>query len=175
MGITKNVDAVTWVGDLGSILAEAQVKYVNKNADLSDFEIQTVINKYAPCQDMLGNIDAYVIGRKYNISSNNGMKVSEILRDYYLGAGVQSYQNNRYSTFAQSIGLQVNSGNFTNLEDILNYYVDEVNDAAAMYVAAGANGNPAAYPFVIGLAFNSSAKLFINLFFQSLKTAIQSE
>ncbi|MCP4361955.1 MAG: DUF4157 domain-containing protein, partial [Chloroflexi bacterium] len=85
IGIDSNVDAVTWVGDLGSVVAEIQFQFVNQNFSISESEIQAVINEYASPQDMMGNIDAYVIAGQYNISqTSGGMKVSEMLRQYYL-------------------------------------------------------------------------------------------
>lgn len=57
-----------------------------------------------------------------------------------MGLGVNLYQKKRYSIFAMNIGLDWDAGlqNFSNLEDMISQYWDQVNDAAAYYVAGGA-------------------------------------
>ena len=83
IAIDSNVDAATWVGDLGSALAEVTFRMRYQNGVINDAQRQEEINKSAPAEDMLGNIDAYVIQQMFNLVS--GKKVSEILREYYLG------------------------------------------------------------------------------------------
>lgn len=67
-------------------------------------------------------------------------KVSDILEHYYMRHGVNLYQKKRYSIFAMNIGLDWDAGlqKFSNLEDMIILYGDQVNDAAAYYVAGGA-------------------------------------
>ena len=99
--------------------------------------MQEIVNKFSSGADMLGNIDSYVIFAKYNTKTeNNGALVSEILTDYYLGAGQLSYQSNRYSTFAAQIGLIWNGQEFSNLEDKMPLFIKDVKGFAVLFTAA---------------------------------------
>ena len=73
----------SWIGDLGSVLAEILFAYNNAGQKpIGNAELQQLINKYAPGQDMLGNIDAFAIAHQYNISGKK-LKVSDLLKQYY--------------------------------------------------------------------------------------------
>ena len=182
VNITSNVDAVTWVGDLGSVQAELQFAAVRGGTRPTPTQWQTIINEYAPGRDMLGNIDAYVIGGTYSVGARaGGKKVSEILREYYLGARGTTggdARAHRYSTFATAIGLTGwNGSNFSNESSWLDSYQDEVNDAAALYVGANTRGwwNPTRYGFIVGMANNSNSRLILRLFLTELKQRIAAE
>ena len=147
---------------------------------LSEAEIQAIINEYASPQDMLGNIDAYAIDEFYDTDSASGQRVSEILRHFYLGEGVQTNQSRRYSTFADRIGLTGwNGSGWSNEADRITHFTDQVNDAAALYFAAGADlgllNLPGAGGGTLGLAGNEYARTLVVLFFDALKTRVAAE
>lgn len=133
--INRNWDATTRIGDLGSVLAEAWVAYVNGEQPLSYATLQRLVDKYAPAQDMLGNIDSYVL-------STQGFsgKVSDILDQYYFEKNPANGQQQRFRVFAQEIGIgpYVN-GQFRNAGTRAEMHLDVINDAAALYLAAGAD------------------------------------
>jgi hypothetical protein len=171
-----NVEGVTWVGDLGSVLAEAQIQYVNSGNKLTDAEMQKHINEYAPAQDMLGNIDAYAIADGYNIGSTSGLKVSAILRKFYLGEGGDKKQDTRYTVFCKGIGLTGWDGSkFNNEEARISHYTDAVNDSAAMYIGAGGDGWLFKRLAAVGMSMNSGSEGLVRAFFKSLKTARSTE
>lgn len=189
-----NLGGVTWVGDLGSALAEAQIHYVNHDS-LSNAQVQDIVNEYASSQDMLGNIDAYVIAENYQIADrcppptmnrNPGsttctpppLKVSEILRHYYLGEGQTEYQSHRYQTFAESIGLRGWDGStWSNIDERIEYFTDQVNDAAALYIGAGSRSwNPLGWGgAILGMSMNEGAESFVRAFFNALKIRLIAE
>ena len=181
VNISRNVDAVTWVGDLGSVLAEAVLKATESECYVTSSEYQAIINEYASPQDMLGNIDAYVISDAFDISSTHGLKVSEILRQFYLGDA--SRRAHRYSRFAELVGLGTySSGQFSNEAAWIDSYVDDVNDAAALYLGAQTEGRIPLVgtllqrgPAAVGLAMNQGAEDLLIYFVQSLKLLVQKE
>lgn len=176
VNIDKNVDATTWVGDLGSVLAEVVFKTLTKkNGPVSIAEINAIIHEYASPQDMLGDIDAYVIKTRYDTGKTaQGLKVSEILRRYYLSDSPY-VREHRYSVFAGQVGLKGWNGSvFENEKEWIQYYADQVNDAAALYVGANTEGI-AKYPVALEIAGNKSAITLVTLFLKALKTRIRSE
>jgi len=181
VGIDSNVDAVTWVGDLGSVLAELQIKWISNDRSISYSEGQAIINEYASPQDMLGNIDAYVIASKFTIDSeSSGMKVSEILSEYYLGKEPDCEtpaQDHRYSLFAQAVGLKDWDGSkFNNEDDWVDKYTDQVNDAAALYIGANAEGSWLGIRgAAVGMSMNAGGQKLVQLFLDALKQHILAE
>lgn len=177
----ENGGATTWVGDLGSVLAEALIHRQNDDGNQpSEAVLQDKINVYASPQDMLGNIDAYAIADSYDTGSSSGQRVSEILRHYYLGEGVEANQSRRYTIFANSIGLTGWNGSaWTNEAAMVTHYTDQVNDAAALYFGAGADKNlfnlPGVAGVITGSATNESARMFVELFFDALRTRVAAE
>jgi hypothetical protein len=183
IGIDDNVDAVTWVGDLGSVLAEIQFQWIRNDKQISSKERQAIINEYASPQDMLGNIDAYVIDQQFDIDeTSGGRKVSEILREYYLNGSTDQgtpSRDRRYSIFAQAVGLNNWDGtNFSNESEWIDSYTDQVNDAAALYVGAnseGILGLPGRFGFVLGMSMNAGARTLVEIFLNALKQRIALE
>ncbi|EDX77788.1 hypothetical protein MC7420_3112 [Coleofasciculus chthonoplastes PCC 7420] len=183
IGIDDNVDAVTWVGDLGSVLAEIQFEWIRNDNQISSTEMQAIINEYASPQDMLGNIDTYVIDQQFDIDeTSGGRKVSEILREYYLNGSTDQgtpSRDRRYSIFAQAVGLNNWDGtNFSNESEWIDRYTDQVNDAAALYVGANSEGTlglPGRVGFVLGMSTNAGARTLVETFLNALKQRIALE
>lgn len=175
ISIPDNMGPITWVGDLGSVMAEAQILFNNNDMNpLFDSEIQAVIKRYAPPVDMLGNIDAYAISKSFNICATTGCKkISQILREYYLGEN--SKQSKRYSIFAKSIGLVWNGNGFDNEDELVEKYGKQVADAAALYILIGSNKDLRSTGFALVLSWNNFGKVLVRHFFQSLAIAIKTE
>lgn len=150
--MARNVDAVTWGGDLGSVLAEVLFQGARRERALTDAELQEQIDLCAPPQDMLGNVDAYAIGAAYDISHGAGCAVSDILLDYYGGSPTAgTARSRRFTTFALEVGLGRLEGDAFAAEPAwLNRYEREIGHAAALYV--GAIGDLAAWglPYAVG-------------------------
>jgi len=177
--IDRNIDAVTWLGDLASAQAEIVVANINESAQYPN-EQQALINHYASAPDMLGDIDGVVIGMIYPTSGIK--KVSDILEHYYLGAGITLYQEKRYSLFSQNLGLIWDSGQqkFTNLEEKTKFYNDQTNDAAAYYVAgaaleAGLTSIPGGCFIATAISLNPLSNELLRCFFNKLEEKIKLE
>jgi hypothetical protein len=186
----ENKGAATWIGDIGSVISEYYFQVDNSVTTSipelnfsypSESEYQNIVDKYASGADMLGNVDAYVIAKKYNVNSSSGGKVSDILKDYYLGPGQLYYKKNRYSIFASEIGLIWNGQNFENLPERVEYYSHEVRVFAMLFTAAAAK-NYSFFEIPLGtfayynlFEAHVEAKQHLITFFTDLKQKILSE
>jgi hypothetical protein len=187
--ISSNVGAVTWIGDLGSAVAETQYEIdrlqLLYGLKITPEEEQKIVDRLAPPADVLGNIDAYVIAAKYPAIYSGGQKLSDILQDYYSGAG-QVHQRRRFHIYAEQLGLGWNGTDFGNLQQKMPTYIDDVQSAAALFVIVGAKnieGNAleiaanleAAIPTFSGLNVNSSAEKHLTKYFETLRSLIRQE
>lgn len=127
----SNVDVVTWLGDVASAAGDFVFEYL-KDKHLTEDERQNRLNIDASAADMLGDIDPYIIAELYDLSSTNGMRVSDILYDYYNGTGKsKQYRERRFSIFCNRIGLQGWNGTvFENEKKWLKHYKTQLRDAA---------------------------------------------
>lgn len=176
--VNSNMDFATWLGDIASTVGnflfdELQNKKYNRESE------QKVIDEYASGSDMLGNIDAYAISRLYNISTNWGVKVTEILSDYYGNNGIgKNYRSVRCSIFCDAMGLKGWNGNkFDNEEGWIRYQVKQLRIATAFYVYGDLDnfkGLTLALKIWLRLYEKKLAfKLLLTLFLDSLKKEIQ--
>ena len=175
INISSNAAAATWVGDLGSAQAEIQMAFVDQWMQISEREVQDLINEHASGQDMLGNIDAYVIDQ--DIGDAEVGRVSDILRSYYLGqsAGASPSRDHRYTRFAAAVGLTGWDGSqWSNEADWIDRNVDEVNDAAALYLARNMSGLRR-FPAALGMSVNDSARSLLRLFVDALQRRAAQE
>ncbi|TMQ04426.1 MAG: hypothetical protein E6J90_49375 [Deltaproteobacteria bacterium] len=112
--------------------------------NIPDPTVQSKVDELAPPQDLLGNIDAYVIHDQYNTSNSAARKVSDLLAAYYLGAASTpdgQARLHRYSRFARLVGLTGWSGSgFGNESAWLDQWTPEVGAAAALYIGANTDG-----------------------------------
>jgi len=148
----SNVDAVTWAGDLGSVLGEVLFQRARLNRMLTDAEVQVQIDLCSPPQDMLGNIDAYAIGTSYDISHDAGRAVSDILRDFYgAPATAGTPRASRFTAFAQAVGLgRLDGDAFAAEPRWLTRYEREIGRAGALYVGATGELATWALPYAVG-------------------------
>jgi Domain of unknown function (DUF4157) len=175
--------AVTWTGDIGSSLAEIIFYGLNHpGAAVPTSASQPIINEYASPQDMLGDIDAYVMADQYDISNTSGKKVSELLRAYYLGAATSPdgrAREHRYSRFCALTGLTGwSSGSFANEKDWVDRWTPEVGAAAALYVGATTSGilaGPGRAGVVLGTKDHPIARILVQAFLDALKTRVAAE
>jgi len=128
-----NMDMATWLGDTGSSTGDFFFyKLLNgKNPDVAQKQKYILIN--APGSDMLGNIDAYVINASYNVSTNNGMRFTEILEDYYFND--TSPRKRRISTFCKEVGLgDWNGKSFSNEAKWKKYFKKQLLNETSFQV-----------------------------------------
>ena len=191
--IEENFAATTWIGDLGSSLVYAQVNFNNyveaNGTPVPHLLVQEGIDRGTPPQDMVGNIDSYVIGNFYNISKeSNGLKVSEILENYYLGIdidhedinvnGLEFYQNHRYSIFSELIGLRWATSplGFNNETVVFDKFKDQIADSAAFFVGAGSEGSfVVKYWLALRFEENKFGKSLMELLVKSLQDEVLNE
>lgn len=146
--IQDNADAVTWVGDIASVSGEILFKTSCDRSPLSIAAKQEILDVYAPHQDMLGNIDPYVIAQAYNIGTENGYRLTEILEDYYCDIGIDAeesfgrgFRENRYTYFAKAIGLgSFNGMTFSNEAHWRKDYEKQLRDATIFYCLSRSSG-----------------------------------
>ena len=182
--VADNKAAVTWTGDLGSAVTEISFKASNAGVPAAVSSMQAIVNEYASAQDMLGDIDAYVIADQYNISSSGGKKVSELLRAYYLGAATSAdgrAREHRYSRFCALTGLTGWTGSgFANETAWLDRWTPEVAGAAALYYGKTTEGvlaipGRAGSISAIQEPTNPVARLLLEKFLDALKTRVAAE
>lgn len=134
--VDSRLTASGWLGDLSSVTGQFFLKWKTEKKILSDAEKQAVVDTYSPCDKMISNADALVIINHYAVSSSNGKKVSEILRDYYEEGGKgDALRPNRYSLFARYLDLNNwdNKG-FENEERWLSYYHKQLKTCSSFYL-----------------------------------------
>jgi hypothetical protein len=148
INVRNNVDAVTWVGDLASVVGEIMFAEENNGSTaVSAADRQALVNEYASPQDMLGNIDAYAIRSAYGISDTSGRRVSTILREFYLGAaGTRGgdARNHRYTRYCGQVGLTWSGGTFTNESAWVTAATNDVTNATMLYIGASTESSVAA-------------------------------
>lgn len=134
--VDSRVMAAGWLGDMSALTGQFLFAYKAKKRELTQDEKQVIINEHQPCDKMLANIDAMIILNKYNLSTNNGQKFSEILNDYYGDLGMrQKLHSDSYLLFAEYIGLKNWNGEaFENETQWLNYYTSQLKTATAFYL-----------------------------------------
>ena len=152
--VRSNVDAVTWVGDLASAVAEIQFAVENNSGPISTAAQQALVNEYASPQDMLGNIDAYAIRADFGITDTSGRRVSTILREFYLGAaGTRGGDSrlHRYTRFCGQVGLNWSGGTFTNEATWVTDAAQDVSNAAVLYIGAATESSLTAGYWMTGV------------------------
>ncbi|MCL4301325.1 MAG: hypothetical protein KJ077_36825 [Anaerolineae bacterium] len=147
--IDNNAHFSTWLGDLGDLLKE---KLLTHKGDLQK-AITDTKRPAAPGEDMLGNIDAYVIydiyfdkNSKMLPKPSKPMKLSEILEDYYIKRGFEDGQKkDRYHTFAKRVDLMdwdPESQTFSNEVSWIEYFVGQLRCAATLCIVRFSDDDP---------------------------------
>jgi hypothetical protein len=182
---SDNKAAVTWTGDLGSNAAEWLFKAFNSTPAAANADFQRIIDEFSPGQDMLGDIDAYVMADQYNISNSGGKKVSELLSAFYLSAPTTPdgrAREHRFSKFASLTGLTGWSGGaFGNEAAWKTRWAPEVAACAALYIGANTDGSIFDMPTRLGMITgindpNSKlVQIVLQLFLDALKARVAAE
>ncbi|MFZ4542784.1 MAG: hypothetical protein ACOYOA_01955 [Saprospiraceae bacterium] len=176
--INNNHDAITWVGDLGSIVSEVYYKEKAIKRKLTNSELQNLINEYASPADNQGNIDSYVLDYRRKACKSN-TEVSQFLFDYYQGNDSQcsKLKKDKYLIFSKSLGLDWDGKDFTNIKCKTSFYSNQVNAAASMYLAVAARRRSVwnlllAMPTVLRLLRHPLSTTLVETFFTDLSAQI---
>lgn len=172
--VDKNQDAVTWVGDLGSVLAEVYFAKKSLRRKLTQEEEQQIWDEYASAADNLGNIDSYILSQI--IGAKKFGMVSIFLSDYY---STIAKDKKRYLFFAKSIGLEWDGKQFVNKRKMIQYYADQVNDAAAFYFAMSAKNEGKwnvvkALPSILKISHHKYSKVIVEAFFDAIEKELSN-
>ncbi len=135
--VDSNIDIVTWLGDIASSSADFLLDYLRHGRQpLTAGKEQQYIDADAPGSDMLGDIDAYVIGHAYNISTNKGERITDILKNYYLDNEQENPpRKRRFSMYCEAIGLRDwNGERFVTERQWLAYYSKQLRDNTSFQV-----------------------------------------
>ena len=121
-----NGDIVTWLGDIASSSGDFFLAYLrNHKKPICTKQEQTYILDDAPGSDMLGDIDAFVIAKYFDVAATqNGKRFTTILEEYYLGNEKnEPVRNRRFQLFCQAINLnRWNGTRFENEDEWMAYY-----------------------------------------------------
>jgi hypothetical protein len=176
--LDSNIHAVTWLGDLGSVLAEALIILTNDMKPFSPEVLQDAIDKFAGPADMLGNIEPYNIHTIFHKHiKDSTMKVSDILTEYYLGERAEPFQKRRFQQFAEQLGAQLDHVNkkIIDRSRLQRYLSEQIGIAGAMYIMANADKSPENIPVVVGFATAVTNHGASELLSEALLQAIEKE
>lgn len=178
--VDSNMDIVTWLGDIASTSGDYLFYYLRHNrSTLTDEQAQKILNTDAPGSDMLGDIDPYVINSLYNVKAETGMRVTEILTDYFRVDN--PHRRRRILYFCEQVGLKNWDGErFSNEKEWLAYYKKQLRDNVTFQVFSLTNEKLRSVwlPFVIWLgAYKKELKLefLLQIFLNSLKSIAKTE
>ncbi|OQX98595.1 MAG: hypothetical protein B6I24_04915 [Bacteroidetes bacterium 4572_128] len=175
--VDYNTDIVTWLGDIASTSGEFLFKRFSQKKPLDNKQKQDLINTYSDGSDMLGNIDPFVIKLLYDTSSTNGLRITEILKSYYIGNKYEKPYKNRYKHFCKTVGLNNWDGEkFSNEKKWFKYYKKQLKNNTAFYVYSRSR-KPISVFLAIMIYFNFYKKildfdLLLGLFLDALKLKI---
>ncbi|MPR35062.1 hypothetical protein [Salmonirosea aquatica] len=181
--VDANIDVATWLGDIGSSSGDFLFKYLkNDSKPIGSHAEQQSIDLETPGSDMLGNIDTYVIARHYAISSANGQRVTEILKDYYMSDQKGStFRQNRFSIYCQAVGLKGWDGDkFANEAQWLAYYYKQLRNDVCFQVFSLTVENLKSILLMIRIFFNGFPEvlkldLLLRIYLNALKGLIKQE
>jgi hypothetical protein len=178
--VDSNVDIVTWLGDIASSSGDFLLDYLkNEKKAIGESAEQLIINRDAPASDMLGDIDPYVIAQCYQVSTNDGKRVSDIIQDYYCESN--SFRKKRFFIYCKAIGLKEWNGNsFSNESEWIRYYVKQLRDNITFQVFSLTKHNFASIARLIRIWFGGyelvlKKELLLQIFLTSLKNYLKAE
>jgi hypothetical protein len=181
--VDSNVDIVTWLGDIASSSGDFLFKYLlHGNKPLTTENEQHYIDVNAPGSDMLGDIDAYVIQKHFDVASSNGRRITDILEEYYLNdAADRPLRKHRYSIFCACVGLKDWDGEcFGNESEWLRYYEKQLRDNITFQIFSLTDEKIKSIWLPLVVWFNGYRRvtkydLLLRLYLQSLKSLIKVE
>jgi hypothetical protein len=182
--IDDNAAAVTWLGDLGSIAGEVLIKtMLAGKKTYTESELQAAVTEMAPSQDMLGNVDAYVINNAFDVNTAAGKKVSDILAEFYGGAkpsGLGNKRSTRFTTFARLIGLGDLVGNaFVHEGSFKMKWLPQLRNSTSLYVGTRMDltltGSASYAGAMSGAGSNAVNIRLLDVFVAELRAAVAAE
>jgi hypothetical protein len=175
--VDRNTDVVTWLGEIASSAGSFLFAYFKQdNQPLSEAQEQHIINTGASGSDMLGDIDAFVIAKSYDMTENSKWNVSTILMDYY--APNNPFRANRIPIFCEAVGLKGWDGKaFNNEKEWLTYYKKQLLNNTTFQVFSLTNEKIKDILLPIRIWFGGYSnvlklELLLTLFLDSLKQAL---
>ena len=176
--IDSNADAITWIGDLGSVVSEYYYHQKVQGAKLSDDQLQLLIDEYASAADNLGNVHSKILSER-RTQMKEKLPYSDLIENFYLEQDYpsDSLRKSSFLYFAKAIGLEWNGTAFKNVEVMKRKYSKEVGNAAAMYLAVAARrkGNLnllIAFPSILKLRKQKITVVLVEKFFNALQQEI---
>lgn len=179
--VSSNMDVATWLGDIASSAGEFLYERLEDKRPLTDAEKQKIIDDYAPGVDLLGDIDPYVICQLYNTKAKDGLRVTEMFRDYYSNHGIGTYfRERRLQFFSYMIGLRGWDGEqFSNEAQWVKYYLKQLRNNDAFYIFSRCENLKgimlALITWMRGYKHTLRDKILLSIFLKSLKTDIGKE
>ena len=179
--VNSNLDTVTWLGDIASSAGDFLFAYLkNGKKPISSQTEQGIIDADAPGSDMLGDIDALVIAKNYDIKSENGMRVTDIIEDYYLGKNEKEpMKNTRFQKYCNCVGLMGwNGEKFENEAEWLAYQYKELRGNTEFQVFSLTDEKLDGLILPAKIFFGCYSKVIklkqlLNIFLDSLKTELK--
>jgi hypothetical protein len=176
--VDSNVDMATWLGDIASSAGDFLYAYLrNDKKPIGTDEEQKFINIMAPGSDMLGDIDALVIAKCYDVGAETGMRVSEIYEDYYLGKS--NFREKRFEIFWEIVGLKNWDGNnFGNEAEWMENYYPQIRGNTEFQLFSLSDGKLDGIWLPLRVYFGGFSEVLklrelLNLFLESIKVELR--
>jgi len=181
--VDSNMDIVSWLGDIASSSGDFMFAYLrNGKNPLSIEEEQKYINSGASGSDMLGDIDPFVIAKGYDVGTNNGMRFTEIISDYYLNDSSKlSKRKNRIGIYCEFIGLKNWDGEkFSNESSWLKYYRKQLRNNLTFQVFSLTDEKIKSLWLPLVIWFNGyknvvKVELLLKIYLKALKIELKKE
>ena len=179
----SNVDITTWLGDIATSAEDFLFAFIrnNRQSSTTDAE-QNYININASASDMLGDIDAYVIHKFYNIGAKAGRRVTDILEEYYSDNPIgEKLRKQRFDIFCESVGLKSLVGNkFLNEDDWIAYYKKQLRNTTSFMVYSLTEETVKSIRLPIAVCFKRyedviKLEVLLGIFLQELKKLIKTD
>ena len=150
VSIASNLAAVTWAGDLGSVLSANYLWSQSHDGSAPAVSVQQAnLDRLAPAQDLLADIDAYVISAMLSADATKGVNLgADLLNAYYAGPDRRAApaarlwttfekwaHDYRWIIFASQVGLRLDGTTFTNESAWIDAHAKDVHTAAALDLA----------------------------------------
>lgn len=134
--VKSNMDFATWLGDIGSTAGDYLFE-LTKGKSGVEVE-QKSIDSYSPGSDMLGNIDAYVFAKCYDVKTDDGIRVTDMFSEFYLEGGKgATFRENRIGIYCEFVGLgkwNPEKGTFSKESEWKKEYVRQLRNATCFYI-----------------------------------------
>lgn len=139
--VNSNLSLVSWLDDLAQVATDFVYEYRRTKKPLSFAKEQELITKDSSGTDLLPDLDGYVIANQYNIGSENGKRVTDILKDFYYNPKSEDVRNNRFTIYARLLGLKDWDGHqFSNEKEWIKSYCKQLRDCTCFQIFSVTDG-----------------------------------